>query len=79
MKKSDKDKELEIIFNEFIENMVIPTEEENLELMDGSLKLMHQRTDCKYLCYCMSCPNRIRLMEDLNDISASILSDIYGD
>ena len=116
----NKDRELEILLNEFIKGMVIPTEEESEEMMSDTLDSMSRgRKALEHVCYKENCPYRLRddsdtknmncdyitdvvaedyneevtenlkynnfsndkeysLMEDLNDIAASILSDIYG-
>ena len=118
--KNNKDKEIEIVLNEFIKDMVVPTEEESMQIMNETSDYMSRgREALEHVCYKKDCPYRLSeasdtkknncdyitdvvaedyneevtdnlkdnnfsndkeysLMEDLNDISASILSDIYG-
>lgn len=129
MYRDNKDKELEILLNEFIKDMVIPTEEEAEEMMNETVDYMRKgREALEHVCYKVNCPYRLiedsdnknmncdyidveyddeledyllvedyseevidnlkdnntreedePMMENLNDISASILSDIYPD
>lgn len=129
MDRDNKNKEIEILLNEFIKDMTIPTQEESEEIMKETVYYMSRgREALEHVCYKENCPYRLRddsdtknsncdyidvvydeelddyllvedyneevtdnlkdnnfsndkeysLMEDLNDISASILSDIYG-
>lgn len=129
MDRDNKNKELETLLNEFIKDMVIPTEEESMQTMSETVDYRRRgREALEHVCYKENCPYRLRdnsdtknmncdyidveddeelddyllvedynkeatdnlkdnnfsndkevqLMENINDISASILSDIYG-